>query len=297
MKKFAVLLGVWVAVSFLSAGSVRAELITDWNYSVTSVFTTWTDENGKTYDIDTFTDRASGKSGFTLENDGTNLNWTSVDSKGTRTSGAELTSFSGIVSTDGEFQNALTMTHNNQTIGTVAPTPRYMDIGVVVTLAALTQAGEELSFDVNLTLSLGFIETPNQGFAGYYGTQDDIFYVRDVSAATTQFIYGDILYDITLESSFQELSDVGMDTLRYQLRNDATFTSWDTGSAIYGWTTKEGQSATNAIELALQVRHETIPPATPEPGTMMIFGIASLVGLPLVRKLKRTATGGRRVSA
>lgn len=283
MRKLAVGFIV-LTLGIFSISKADAEPITEWNYSVKSVFSSWIGSDGNNYYSETLQERTNGKAGFTLGSEGTQLNWYSKDG---RNSGAYLTPVQDgtVYTNDPMMVDAFTMTHNNQVVGTDSIKPSFMDIAVTVTLSALNSIGEEFSFDVEMTISLGFLETPNSGIAGYQYTEDDVFFVMDIQSTVKEFTLDGIHYEISLEGSFDELTGKHLDVLNYNMGKNDIYASWyeeNKDGPIYGWYTLEKTNEANAMQIGLQVNTVN----TPEPATLALFASASLLGIPAYRRWK-----------
>lgn len=284
--------------------ATRADVITDWSFSVNSAFVSWLapDSKGNVVwkDAETHQNRVGNKTpGDSLYDSqygiDTILEWSSYDSTsnnssgvaGIRSSSLELQSHEGAIRTDGQQATAMTMVHNNQTIGNNALKPKIMDITVDVLLTGWHEDGSKVSQELSLTLTLGFIETANNGYGMKY-TEDDIFFVVNTADTTQRFTdnYGNV-YDASLDAVFEELTGDHLKAAIYYVNNDfGDYYSYDPSRPLYGWSTLENTYEENQMNVNIVVRHDTMP-TTPEPSTMLILGLAGLAGLPAVRRMRR----------
>lgn len=295
MKKILTFLSVLVACAILSGAQLQADVITNWDFNVNSYFISWVgpenDAKGKvgTQVADGHGNRTGNTSGISFYNDRTIMEWSSYDSKKLRSSSLELNGLTGTIRTDGVSETALTMTHNNATVGTIAPTPKFMDIAVNVLLSGTHADGTEITKNVELVMQLGFMETPNKNVGMLPGhTEDDIFFV--VNSPTTTERFTDALgnvYDVSMDAVFQEITGIHLDTAAYYIDERlGDYYEYDSTQPLYGWSTLEGESTANAMDVNIVVRH--IPPSsTPEPATWLLMTCAGAVGLPLYRRCRK----------
>lgn len=296
MKKTTIF-AAFLAVFAIATSPIQADVITNWEFSVNSTFTSWIgplgDSSGKVVEqsVANHTNPIGNKAGVTINEDATKMSWTSYDNKGLRSSSLELNSWSGTINTDGNEETALTMTHNNQTVGNSAPTPKIMEIAIDVLLTGMHEDGRTIEQEVTMKLLLGFIETPNSGFGMLNGhTEDDIFFVIENPSTTERFTDAEgNVYDVSMDAVFQELAGVYLDTAAYYIDERLSgLYEYDPTSPLYGWSTLENTYASNTMDVNIVVRHDTMP-STPEPGTMLIFAVAGAVGIPACRRLRKRA--------
>lgn len=295
---------LFLVVFALAPATVRADVITNWSYSVNSAFVSWLapDSKGNIVwkDAETHQNRVGSRTAGDSLYDSqygvdTILEWSSFNSNannssgvaGIRSSSLELHSQQGTIQTDGSLQTALTMVHNNQTIGNNAPKPKIMDITVDVLLTGRHEDGTQISQDISLNLTLGFIETANSGYGMKY-TEDDIFFVIDMANTTKRFTDAEgNIYDASLDAVFEELTGSHLNAAAYYIDKEfGNYYSYDSGQALYGWSTLENTYEQNQMNVNIVVRHDTMP-TTPEPSTMLVFGLAGLAGLPVFRRMRR----------
>lgn len=317
MKKttiFAAFLAVFAfAPVNLQADTVEGDIIKNWDFSVESSFVSWLGPKDSSTGAVTWQDAAthvnldrSGKTpGNTVGDEygkDSTLSWSSYDSTannssgvaGHRTSGLELDSNSGTIATDGEKALALTMIHNNQTVGTTAPTPKIMEIVIDVLLTGTHAGGQTVEEKLTMTLLLGFIETPNKGHGMLSGhTEDDIFFVISNPSTTQQFTdaFGN-KYDVSMDAVFEQLTGEHLVTgLKYAQDRIGGFYDLGKLDTLYGWSTKENTYEANTMNVNIVVRHDTMEnkSTTPEPATMLIFAVAGAVGIPAYRRMKKQA--------
>ena len=284
MKKCCFIL-VFVFIACCS-GIVRADVITSWDFSVNSTFVSWLGQTKYSTTVVDWQDAALHTNpGVTFNDDLTRMGWSSSDG---RTSSLDLASNAGNITTDGDMQTALTMTHNNSVIGTGSPTPKIMEVAIDVSLSGTHETGQTLEQNMTLTMLLGFIETPNKNSGMLNGhTEDDIFFIVGNPSTTQRFTdaFGNV-YDVSMDAVFQELTGVHLDTALYYIDSRISdYYGFDMGDTLYGWSTLEGKNLENAMNVNIVVRHETMP-GVPEPGTMLIIAVAGLCGVPFCRRLK-----------
>lgn len=286
MKKttiFAAFLTVFAIVT----APLQADVITNWQFNVNSSFVSWlgqTDFGSEEVEWQQAKGETNPRISF---ND--DLNWMGWSSQDGRTSSLSLASNSGTITTDGDMQTALTMTHNNSVIGANSPAPKIMEIAIDVALTGVHANGDIVNQNLALTLMLGFMETPNKGSGMLDGhTQDDIFFIVSNPSTTQRFTddFGNV-YDVSMDAVFKELTGVHLDTAEYYIDERIggyyNLSSLDT---LYGWYTLEGKNLENAMDVNIVVRNETVP-STPEPGTMLIFAVAGAIGIPACRRLRK----------
>lgn len=273
----------------LFASTAKADAILQWTYTVSPEFASWTDTNKNEW-----------QNGGTLPSNiainsivgGQEVRW--KDSQN-RYSSISIVGNSGKINTDGNAEKAMTISHRNATITSGTQKPYDVTLSMDIILESMNYTGENgLPVVLKLEADLPFLfyETVNDTSKAKYGTDDDLFVVLDPSAVTTgTFTIDGLVYDVTLEASFKEiLNEYDADGKLIAAYADMArdLLKLDADTPIYGWTTKEGETNANAFDIYLNVRQSTIP-TTPEPATMMIFGLAGLAGLPFARRLRKRA--------
>lgn len=314
MKKLLLCVALVVSTYCLSQTAV-ADVIGSWNYEVDANITGYmlgtgtsakyytaedhvtlgNDRNGK---YGNYSSTSNGGYSYLVNTDtGSKLSWGEGTRNGYQWSGytysqnASKTSSISIEGLGGNYeigkdsiQAAATFKHVNQAISGNVLTPSIIDIALSFTFNQVVPEGEKgLSLPVEVKLHMGFYETTNSG-----DYQDDIFYfINPFDSITEMQIEGSDYY-VALFSTFKEIDQVE-DAGYYNLAAARLLadpdSGWQQGDAIWGWITKEGSTTENAkaftISFSITEDYPEIPGAsTPEPATMLIFGLAAAGGLP-----------------
>lgn len=290
-----------LAALMMSANFAKADVVENWNYSVSAVFTEWKKDGDTMWMTPSNQANSSGYTVLSTANN-TKLEW------GTRSilpgftwslfeTPSSLTlkpvNSGTIASTenDAEVKNlkkALTITHENNPI-TAGTSPSFINMAISI---ALTPAGvsDAVPTMVELGVRLAFYETPNVN-----QTENDIFWVLyGLDTVSEPFTYDGETYDISIGSSFLSNDNLITDTYADMIRKKTGIEG-----EVYGWTTKEGQST--SFDVLFQVRHpgDGVPEidpgdpgdggfgtTTPEPATLLMLGLG-LAGLPIARRFRK----------
>lgn len=294
MKKFFFLPAVLIAFSACLASSAQADVITNWSFDVSSAFTSWLGPQGtasgdvKWQNVADHTNRTGKNSGISFNDSYTKMDWSSYDAKGLRSSSLALETYSGDLDTNGSYEAAMKIVHDNKTVGNTTPTPKIMDISVQVVLTGMYEDGSSLSQNINMNLQLGFIETPNKGYGQKAEhTQDDIFFIVANEGATENFTdaFGND-YTVSMQAIFDALGGIDLETADYYINERfEDYYNYDPSKPLYGWSTLEGESTEHNMKINLVVEPATS--TTPEPATWVMLALAGAAGFPLYRRSRK----------
>lgn len=296
MKNSHIIIAAVFTILFVASQHIRAEIIETWSYDVEATFDSWYGPEGTRtnksvsfwQNAEEHVNRVKGNDGISFSDDYTIMEWSSADN---RTSGLSLEGLSGKISTDGSSVTAMTMTHSNKTIGTSNPTPKILEIAIDVVLTGIYDDGDTFSIPLKLAFTLGFLETPNIGNGALDGhTEDDIFFIIDNPSSSQTFTdKNGNTYEISIDSTFNEITGVHLATAAHYIneRFEGVYT-YDPDQLLYGFTTREGKSQENAMDIQLVVRQITTSDSTtPEPGTLIVMSLAGILGVPVYRRMKK----------
>ena len=273
MKTSFAFLGTVLALC-LAAQTVKADaIINDWYFTTT---TSITDVGGK-------------NDFFTQESDNY-ITWGDPsNSKGAK-SGAILGGNSGTIKTDStDGATAATFTHINNTLklGTGGVNAMTIQLGISLSDTSDFSVGSDFSSITldPLVLKMGFYETPNSTTKNGKIYEEDIFYLLDSGSVIEQeFSFNGNNYLVTLVSVLNELEGVYLEMAQERL-------GVDSGTTVYGWTTAESSTNPTTFPFTITVSTistvETQNTATPEPATMLIFGLAGIAGLPIAKRIRK----------
>ena len=279
MKRVLVL-GMAIMFCF-AAASAQAE-VTAWNYKLTGIFTQWTDEENITGTA------ISNPTRIRTEGSGISLNYTYLGGEhapGTASgynslswgsfflgrSSIGINAKSGVVNTNGDRAEGVTLWHDNAAINANLTT---LTRGVAQIVLELTPAGlGGVAESFSTVLNFAFFETPNDG-----ANEDDIFVLLGEPVRPETFVYDGQEYHFTFTESFQQIEGWYASYAREHL-------GWDAAVPVYGWTTTEGGET--LIPTWFSLRAGAAPPSpTPEPATMALMGIG-LAGLGAFARRRR----------
>jgi len=197
-------------------------------------------------------------------------------------SGAKLVGNSGTIETNAtDGATAATFTHYNNVLkentGGVSGMTVQLDL-------SLSDANGSFNFALEpLVLELGFYETLNSTKRNGKIYDEDIFYIRDSGSVIEQeFTYNGNNYLVTLVSALNELTGEYLSMAQERLG-----VSSDT--MLYGWTTAESGSTPTVFPFTIMVSTVEVEntASTPEPATMLIFGLAGIAGLPIAKRIRK----------
>lgn len=176
---------------------------------------------------------------------------------------------SGVITSDGQVVRGVTLTHNNQVIN---GTNQLLTGGTIYTNVTITANGTHDVFNVRNRLDFHFYETPNEG----RGYDNDIFYMTasEIMSSVANFSYGGDTYYVYLHADLEPLTG---QYLRMAQRDGG----YSSSTQLYGWTTMEGQSHSNAYELSLVISKK--PPVVPVPAAVWLMG-TGLAGLAAMKR-------------
>ncbi len=253
---------VAVTCFVFSAIAAQADVVTNWNYSVSGIFSNVTAQN-------------NNLNHMRYEDGNTKLSW-GTDNY-TRSS-IYLTNYASdgtlgsTMVTNGGLAQGLSMSHSNKTLSAGVNALTGGSAALTLTLNPFGTA-DELIF--NTTLTFKFIETTNSGPNNQW---DDVFVlIGGLNSVTETFMYDGNEYQFSFGASFDKIADVSM--YHYNLVKDYV----PEGYMVLGWVTKEGELTT--IPTFLNIKSPA-PTPTPEPGTLALLGLG-LAGLGLVARRNR----------
>lgn len=264
MKKILLTLCVSAAM-LMPAALAQADVIYDWSYSTTVVLKDmqWSDSYA--------TDRPGQAVGAEINGGYAEYRWGQyINGEIDKNSGLTVQGFSDTITAGGESASGLLITHFNNPIVEGLPTPTSGTIYTTVELSA----GSGIAYTVNSSLSFSFFETPNENEAGDGPSlyPNDIFFMTEseIMKSVGSFVHDGERYSVYLSSNLQALEGE-------YLRMAQEYGGYSSDTALYGWTTVEGETLSNAYELSLTIMHAPVP----LPGAIWLMGsgIAGLVAL------------------
>lgn len=252
----------------LVPATAMADVITDWSYNASVVLTDikwgdgWEGIAGPVGSSSTLSyDTPGGKESVTGHGA---YRWGNSD---TINSGVSVEGSSGTISTNGSSIKGISVTHSNKTL-----TFGYKQLvsGTIFTAVTLTGGGE--THTVGSALDFHFLETMNYGV----GYDDDIFFMTqaEIMKSLGSFKIDGVDYYVALYTRLGELTGKYLEMARNAL-------GVGDDVMLYGWTTEEGQSLTNAYDLKLTV--SLTPPSVPVPGAVWLMG-TGIAGLAAMRR-------------
>lgn len=261
MKKSLLTLSLVFVLAF-SVGSAQAAPIEKWDYSVSGYFMDFTSVgvNG-----------ALWGTGDTTNYNGTTaykgLIW-GDPAPGGSVSSVALTSYDSngnYMYTDNGLYDAMTMTHNNQTLDV---NPVFLSTTKILINLSLSDPDSDFSLDFNMVWDVDFFETNN-----YYSFGDprnnDIFVVTNISATYKTFEHNGEFYEVSFAdplniSAGQNLFTALPDWAQaYVIANGLS-----ADETHYGFVTNEWATT----DIITKVRIDNIPMPTPEPTSALLMG-------------------------
>lgn len=262
------LIAAALAIGTLIAPAAQAALVTEWDWTVTSVWT------GATYTA------ADGINDGTTITTASELSWGATGGNYLNSAAPPGSARSALIISDSPASSPPTMvtnslipvatntfTHYNNTIDFAFRTLLTATLDTTLSLTPNTPPGAPpAGFPDTISFSVRFIETLNQTpcFAGSETICDDIF-VIELGDLSQQFTYQDFTYQINIVSllgGFLGLSD-------------AACTQAGAGLGCVGFQTQEGQANVERFGLLIST--------VPEPGVLALMGLG-LLGLAATRR-------------
>lgn len=253
----------------LMPATAMADVITDWSYSTSGMFLNMTFGGPGTLDgiagptgaaLTLGYDTPAGKqtiSGYSAYHWGTD----------TANSGVTIEGGSGTITTDGSSVSGVSVTHHNKTLNSAY---KLLTGGTIFSAVTLTNGNN--SHTVGNSLDFNFLETYNYGV----GYDDDIFFMTnsEIMKSLGSFVLDGVEYYVAIYTRLRSLTGEYL-----RMAQEAIGVGNDV--MLYGWTTKEGETITNAYDLSLTV--SLTPPTVPVPAAVWLMG-TGIAGLAALRR-------------
>ena len=257
MKRVLLVLSL-VCAMFMSATIAKADIVNDWTYKTTGVLkdVTWSGGFPGWY----------GAVGHGVNGGYTEYQW--GDNK-QLTSGLVVDSYEGNITTEGSAEKGLLITHRNENVNS---SYKMLTGGTIFTTIEISGDNGQAAYEVTSSIDFKFYETPNDGV----GYDDDIFFMTasEIMKGVGDFTYGGQRYYVYLHSNIQALEGE-------YLKMAQEYGNYTSDTPLYGWTTKEGESLSNAYELSLKISRT--PPVVPVPAAVWLMG-TGLAGLMALKR-------------